>query len=64
MLPENITRLLSQADTEINTLTALAYIYNLKFFAESAINPLTIPHRINPQLINTPYSFQILEEHY
>lgn len=64
MFPENTTRFLGQADTEINVLTVLAYIVNLKFFAKSPINHLTIPHRINPQLIIIPYSFQILEEHY
>lgn len=64
MFPENIIRFLGQADTKINILTVLAYIYNLKFFAESSTNPFTISHGINPQLINTHYSFQILEEHY
>lgn len=61
---ENITIFLGQADREINKLTVLAYIYHLEFFAEFPIDHLTIPHRNNPQLINTPYSFQILEEYH
>lgn len=65
MFPENITKLLGQAGTEINALTVFAYISNLKFFAE-VFTPIKhlIPHQITPQLINTPYSFQILEEYY
>lgn len=63
MFPENITKLLGQAGTEINALTVFAYISNLKFFTEvfTPIKHLTIPHQITPQLMNTPYSFQILE---
>lgn len=38
MFPENITRLLDQTDLlQINILTVLAYIYNLKFVAEFQI---------------------------
>jgi len=41
MFPDNVTRLLDRADLlQINMLTVVAYIYNLKFFAEPLITIL------------------------
>lgn len=58
MFPENITKLLGQAGTEINALTVFAYISNLKFFAE-VFTPIKhlIPHQISSTANKYPLFF-------